>query len=91
MAELIVHQRVMRRHPELDEESVKTAWENAIASTPRIGVKGNQHVAIGFDAKARLLEMVAIRLREGDWLIYHAMTPPSAKTYDELCIERRRK
>lgn len=81
----------MQRHPELDEESVKTAWENAIAPTPRVGAKSNQYVAIGFDDKARLLEMVAIRLREGDWLIYHAMTPPSAKTYDELGVERRRK
>ncbi len=62
MAELIVHQRVVQRHPELDEESVKTAWENAIASTPRVGAKSNQYVAIGFDGKARLLEMVAIRL-----------------------------
>ncbi len=91
MAELIVHQRVMQRHPELDEASVRAAWENAIASTPRTGAKCNQHVAIGFDGKARLLEMVAVRLRGGDWLIYHAMTPPSAKTYDELGVERRRR
>jgi hypothetical protein len=91
MAELIVHPRVQQRHPDLDEQSVKTAWENAIASTPRLHVDQNQHVAIGFDGKARLLEMVAVRLQDGDWLIYHAMTPPSAKTYEELGIERSRK
>ena len=28
--------------------------------------------------------MVALELEGGDWLVYHAMTPPSARTRDEL-------
>jgi hypothetical protein len=34
--------------------------------------------------------MVAVELEGGDWLVFHAMTPPSAKTYDELGTGRRR-
>ena len=49
----------------------------------------NEYVALGFDNDGRLLEVVAIRLENGDWLIFHAMTPPSDKTFNELSIERR--
>jgi len=37
-----------------------------------------------------LLEMVTVHNRCGDWLVYHAMTPPSKKTLKELSIDRRR-
>ena len=89
MSELIVHERVLERHPELTEEGVKTAWETALVSTPRIMKDPNEYVALGFDNDGRLLEMVAIRLENGYWLILHAMTPPSDKTFDELGVERR--
>lgn len=88
MASLLVHPRVVKRHPELDEVGVKAAWENALVSAPRIGKDPNQYIALGFDNAGRLLEVVAVRLANGDWLIYHAMTPPSRKTYFELGIER---
>ena len=89
MAKLIVHPRVILRHPELDEAGVMAAWENALVSTPRTHLNPNQYVALGFDTKGRLLEVVAVRLEDGSWLIYHAMTPPSNKTFEELGIERR--
>ena len=34
--------------------------------------------------------MVAVELDDGAWLVYHAMTPPSAKTYRELRMGGRR-
>lgn len=52
-------------------------------------MKPKLYIALGFDKKGRLLEMVAIRLDCGDWLVYHAMTPPSRKTFAELGVERR--
>ena len=89
MAELVVHPRVMARHPELSEAGVVSAWENALVSAPRTSKETNEHIALGFDNDGRLLEIVAVRLEGGSWLIYHAMTPPSKKTYAELGIERR--
>ena len=88
MAKLIVHPRVAERHPELDEEGVKGAWNNALVSTPRIEKDPNQYIALGFDNDGRLLEVVATRLSNGDWLIFHAITLPSNKTFIELGIER---
>ena len=89
MSDLIVHERVLKRHPNLTEEGVRAAWETALVSTPRIAKNPSEYVALGFDGDGRLLEMVAIRLEDGDWLIFHAMTPPSDKTFKELGIERR--
>jgi hypothetical protein len=83
-----VHPRVCKRHPELAECDVLTAWENSIISTPRISKNPDEYIAVGFDEKGRLIEMVAIRCAIGDWLIYHATTPPSDKTFKELGIER---
>ena len=38
---------------------------------------------VGFDLKAREIEMVGVLTADG-WLVYHAMTPPSKKTMDEM-------
>ena len=89
MSKLIVHDRVIERHPELARGDVEEAWRNVLVSTPRIMKNPDEYVALGFDGKDRLLEVVAMRLRGGDWLICHATTPPSDKTYDELGIEGR--
>ncbi len=88
MIKLVVHPRIFERHPELDEVSVVEAWENALISAPRIDKDYDEYVVVGFDAKGRLLELVGIRGDLGSWLIYHATTPPSEKTYRELGIAR---
>lgn len=88
MAHLIVHPRVHERHPELDEADVETAWNGAVRSAPRISKNPDEYVLLGFDGKGRLVEMVGVRGESGDWLVYHATTPPSDKTYRELGIER---
>lgn len=89
MAGIEVHPRVARRHPEISPEDVLEAWENALMSTPRLSKDPDEYVSIGFDGKGRLLEMVAIRDASGRWLVYHAQTPPTKKTYKEFGIERR--
>ena len=48
-----------------------------------------EYVAVGVDSKSRLLELVYEYDQEEDFFfVYHAMTPPSSKTYKELGIER---
>lgn len=88
MARIVVHSRVHFRHPELDPEDVLRAWDGAIASMPRLTKNPDEYVCLGFDAKGRLIEMVGVRGETGDWLIYHAATPPSDKTYREFGMER---
>jgi hypothetical protein len=83
-----VHKRVHERHPELTDDDVLAAWEDSIMSISRIAKDPLEYVAIGFDSKGRLIEMAAVRLTSGNWLIFHAMTPPSKRTFHELGIER---
>lgn len=85
---ITVHRRVHERHPELADDDVLAAWNNGIASTSRTHKDPIEYVAIGFDGKGRLVETVAVRSSAGDWLVFHAMTPPSDNTFKELGIER---
>ena len=56
----------------------------------RIGKEPEEHVGIGYDASGRLLEIVAIRNDQGDWLIKHAQTPPQERIKRELGFGRRK-
>ena len=87
---VIVHPRVIERHPELAEGDVRSAWDNQYRCIIRATETGSRHVAIGCDTHGREIEMVAVALEGGDWLVFHAMTPPSAKTYDELGMGRKK-
>lgn len=89
MDRVIVHRRVSERHPGIKPEDVASAWNTAIVSAPRIEKNPDQYVALGFDESGRLLEMVAVRTDQGDWLVFHAMTPPTDGTFRELGIDRR--
>ena len=87
MGSIVVHPRVMERHPELTEDDVRTAWEGYIRMTTREG--SDEHVvALGFDSKGRAIEMIAVETIEGDWYIYHAMTPPTKGILRELGLAR---
>ena len=86
---LIVHPRIEQRHPEIAEDDVVAAWNGAIRSTPRLPDKPDEYIALGFDGKGRLLEVVAVRMADAKWVAYHACTPPSDKTFKELGIERK--
>ena len=88
MASTYVHPRVIKRYPGLTEADVLSAWSNAFAMAIRITPDGNRFVAAGADAHGRLVEMVAIKNHEG-YFIFHAMTPPSARTLIELNLQGR--
>lgn len=88
MDDVYVHSRVMARHPELSEDDVRSAWRNAIELVRRECDDGVRYVAAGADSRGRLIEMVAMA-RDGAYLIYHAMTPPSKKTLAELHLQGR--
>lgn len=88
MAATTVHGRIKKRHPELDEEDILAAWDAAIMSMPRLPDRPDEYVVLGFDGKGRLLEIVGVRGEKGEWLIFHATTPPSDKTFREFRIAR---
>lgn len=84
-----VHRRVSQRHPELIDADVHSAWESKISWAVRLTSERNHIVAVGFDSNGRLIEMVAVSNGE-DYLIFHAMTPPSKKTLTELGLLGRK-
>lgn len=88
MFELVVHSRVVARHPQLSEEDVRTAWQNSYFQALRMGSKNSpEYLWIGVDGKGREVEMVGVPTETG-FLIYHANTPLSRRVRDE--IKRRR-
>lgn len=89
MAEINVHPRVHRRHPEVCDEDVVAAWRNAVAVGRRNEGGAHVFVAVGFDSKGRLLELVASLMDDGACLIFHGMRA-TKKTLIELGIEGRR-
>ncbi|MBQ9069374.1 MAG: hypothetical protein IJ131_10040 [Eggerthellaceae bacterium] len=86
--EVSVDSRIGVRHPELSEDDVRSAWENAIVYAERAtnGLSAPLLVAIGSDSKGRMLELVAV-IGEKAIHIFHAMTPPSKKTLKELGVK----
>ena len=81
---LSIHKRIQERHPEIEEQDVLDAWENCLCSAYRKQSLFEDYVAVGFDRKGRLLELVLIRKPDGTWLVYHAFTPPTKKVLREL-------
>lgn len=90
MNKIFVLDRIPERHPDVTKEDAAHAWEHCIRSMPRLCVEPEEHVGIGYDAKGRLLEIVAIRNDQGDWLIKHAQTPPQPSIKKELGFRRAR-
>lgn len=80
--EAAVHPRVFERHPELDEQGVLYAWRNFTVSAVR--VPREREVRLGYDLSGRELEMIAVALEDGSWLIYHAFSPPTKKMRREI-------
>ena len=82
--DLVVHERVMRRHPELSEEDVRCAWRNAFVMQRRWYTNPSVIAAVGVDMHGRVVEMAGVEQADDSILIYHAYTPPTEKTIDEL-------
>lgn len=92
MNDVYADDRIETRHPEqhITKEDAIAAWYNAIRSRPRLEKNPDEYLAIGIDGKGRLMELVAIRNRDGDFLIYHAFVPPQENAKRELGLSRRR-
>ena len=86
-----VHRRVTERHPQLTEDDVLEAWRNAYYEALRPESPNfPEYLWIGIDGKGREVEMVGVMTEDG-WLIYHANTPVSSRTAEEVERARRRR
>ncbi len=86
MSEIGVHPRIMQRHPDVCEEDVVVAMRSMIRYKQR---ESGEWLAVGVDAKVRLVELVYVYDDETDFFfVFHGMTPPSGKTLKELGLER---
>jgi len=84
-----VDPRIHERHPELLDSDILSAWKNAFVIIERSGVTlpDTILVAVGSDSNNRLIEMVGALTENDKVHLFHAMTPPSAKTLAEVGIE----
>ena len=88
MNKIFIHPRVTIKHPNLTEEDILHAFENYEVCRQRLDKEAYECLGFGFDTKGRMIEFVAMRDNEGDWLIYHALTPLSENAKRELGLER---
>lgn len=72
--DVVVHERVTLRHPDVSNEDVVYAWHHKVKSLRRPNTEPTQYAAVGFDPRGRLLEMCAVRDIDNDrMVVYHAM------------------
>ena len=77
---ILVLDRVHERHPELTADDVVAAFRSVMQEVCRAD---GTWVAIGLDGRGRDVEMVYKQI--GDRvLVYHAMTPPTKRTLQEI-------
>lgn len=89
MAMLEIHPRIFLRHPQLNEEDIRTAWRNSYYEALRADSQNYpEHLWIGVDSKGRDVEMVGTLTDDG-WLIYHANTLLSRRVRLEVEKARR--
>lgn len=81
-----VHPRVAAKRPDLVEDMVATAFENALASAARLHTNPLQWVGVGMDPSGRLLEWIAVENEPDGWLIFHA-APATEKTLKEVGLK----
>lgn len=89
MAMLEIHPRIFLRHPQLNEEDIRTAWRNSYYEALRADSQNYpEYLWIGVDSKGRDVEMVGTLTDDG-WLSYHANTPLSRRVRLEVEKARR--
>lgn len=93
MDEVFADDRVETRHPEqeITKGDAISAWYNAIRSKPRLNKNPDEYIAIGIDGKGRIMELVAVRDKDGRFFIYHAFIPPQDNAKRELGMIENRK
>ena len=89
MAMLEIHPRIFLRHPQLNEEDIRTAWRNSYYEALRADSQNYpEDLWIGVDSKGRDVERVGTLTDDG-WRIYHANTPLSRRVRLEVEKARR--
>lgn len=69
----------------LSENEIRYAWEMIFKSTLRDnGADPARWIAVGWLPDGRQAQLIAIKDRDGNWEIFHAMTPPTKKVMKEL-------
>lgn len=87
MSTIDIHPRVMRRHPNVHANDVLVAMERMIRYKQR---SSGEWIAIGLDDRNRPIELVYLYDEDEDaFFVYHGMTPPSTRTYEELDMRSR--
>ena len=72
-ARIFVHPRVNQKRPNIANEDVIHAWNNAIIVSSRLSDPPDYYAAAGMDSKGRMLELVGVELEDGVLMIIHAM------------------
>lgn len=86
MSHIDIHPRVSQLHPDIKPQDVYEAVRGMAGYMHRAS---GEWIGVGFDGQGRFIELVYIYNDEIDsFLAYHVMTPPSAKTLQELRMER---
>ncbi len=86
---ILVHPRIHEKHPELEDKDVESAFRNVFTEVRRMDKDEEEFMAIGSDAKGRLVEIVYRIDYDGNMIIFHAFTPPTKKTLAELGLRGR--
>lgn len=81
-----VHPRVSAKRPELTDEDVRTAFEEALRSRGR-DTDPIQWVGVGMDRQGRLLEFIAVEDEPDGWLVFHAMLA-TVKVLQEIGLRK---
>lgn len=89
MEDIVIDRHMRNRHPEIEDDDVRSAWKNTISVVCRETSEKDFYVSVGVDSKGRLLELVATKDSSGAFHIFHAMTPPSDKTLREVGLMRQ--
>ncbi|MDR1713495.1 MAG: hypothetical protein LBR39_05020 [Coriobacteriales bacterium] len=79
----IVHPNALKHG--LSEEEVVYAWETPLRCRQRQSDdEPLRWIAAGVLPDGRIAELVAVFGKSGDWLVFHAKTPPTKKFLKEL-------
>lgn len=87
----MIHPRIHRTHPDIDQQDILEVWRNALVSAPVINSQGSRKVwlTLGFDRQGRLMELASVNDDARLWMVFHAMTPPSRKALREFLTRGR--
>lgn len=85
----IVEQHALKHG--LSSDEVEYAWESLVRCQLRVSDDWPPRwIGLGVLPDGRIAQMVAIEDAQGNWRVFHAMTPPTKSFMRELGIESRK-